>query len=507
MVNYKLSMIIDKELIVAKIRGKARYYLQLIAVILLLPLLLKAGDDFERYFINRTLRIDFYHLGDKQNDKITLDHIYKEGVWSGSLTNLIDPFNNGKYYIKLYDAANNRLLFSKGYNSYFAEYKTTADAAECIQRTYHESALMPFPKEKVRFSVEARDRNNRLYEMFSTIIDPASVDIIENGQRSDVKVVNYLVNGDAHKKVDLLFVAEGYTGDEFNKFKNDMAHFCGYFFSQSPYKQNKNKFNIRGVFKASLESGCDEPTHASYKNTAVGATFNSMGSPRYLLTENNRDLHDIASPAPYDALLIMVNHKRYGGGGIYNFFLTFTSDNSWRDFVFIHEFGHSFAGLADEYYSSSTAYDEFYTPGIEPLEPNITALLNPAELKWKDLVEKDTPIPTPWNKAKYDSLSNEYQKVRANYQKKIALMKREEANTEEIERLEKEADATNKRYAEQLKKLLDSGKAVGAYEGAGYLSKGMYRPQLDCIMKSKNADGYCKVCERRIIEMIRYYSE
>jgi hypothetical protein len=507
MTNFKLLLVNEKIVTAIKYRKKTGYYLHLTVLFLLLPILLKAGDDFERYFINRTLRIDFYHSGDKQTDKITLDHIYKEDIWSGSLNNMVDHFNNGKYYIKLYDAVSNKLLFSKGYNSYFAEYKTTANAAKCIQRTYHESALTPFPKKKVRFSVEARDRNNRLYELFSTIIDPVSVDIIENEKRSDVKVVNYLVNGNAHNKVDLLFVAEGYKSDEFDKFKSDLAHFCSYFFKQSPYRQNKNNFNIRGVFKASLESGCDEPTHGSYKNTAVETTFNSMGSPRYLLTENNRELHDIASSAPYDALLIMVNHKRYGGGGIYNFFLTFTSDNSWRDFVFIHEFGHSFAGLADEYYSSSTAYDEFYTPGIEPLEPNITALLNPAELKWKDLVEKGTPIPTPWNKAQYDSLSSEYQKVRAEYQKKIAVLKRENVDAQKINELEKEADAASKRYAEEMKNLLDKGKKVGAYEGAGYLSKGMYRPQLDCIMKSKNADGYCKVCERRIVEMIKYYSQ
>ncbi len=470
--------------------------------------LVQAGEGaFERYFVDRTMRVDYYHFGDKKNDKITIDHIYKEGPWSGNPHKLIDDFNNGKYYVKLYAAQNNKLLFSKGFNSYFAEYKTTSAAAKCIQRTYLESALLPFPKGKVRFVIEARDRNNSLYEIYSTIIDPFSVGIIENNPRSDVTVVNYLINGAAHQKVDLLFVAEGYTQDEFNKFKDDMAYFSGYFFNQEPYKSYKMYFNVRGVFKASLENGCDEPTHGSYKNTTVETTFNSMGSPRYLLTEDIRDLHDIAASAPYDALLIMVNHKRYGGGGIYNFYLTFTSDNSWRDFVFIHEFGHSFAGLADEYYSSSTAYDEFYTLGIEPLEPNITALLNPAKLKWKDMVEKGTPIPTPWNKDEYDTLSDKYQKVRADYRKKISALKRENADDEKVKKLEGEADAASRKYAERLKALLDKGKKVGAYEGAGYLSKGMYRPQLDCIMKSKNADGYCKVCSKRIVEMIKYYTQ
>ena len=475
---------------------------------LVIPVIVSAAPHvvFDTYFTNRSMRIDFYHSGDKFKDQITLDHVYKEGVWSGSLNNLINPFNNGKYCIKLYDIKNNKLLFSKGYNSYFAEYKTTSDASKCIQRTYHESAIVPFPKNKVRFTVEARDRNNKLYEIFSTIIDPTAVDIIENKVPNEIIIIDNLINGDIHEKVDLLFIAEGYTEKDYGKFVSDMKHFSDYFFSQRPYKSYKNRFNVRGAFKPSGESGCDEPTHGTYKNTVVNSTFNSMGSPRYLLTENNRDLHDIAAAAPYDALLIMVNHERYGGGGIYNFYLTFTSNNSWRDFVFIHEFGHSFAGLADEYYSSSTAYDEFYTPGIEPLEPNITALLNPDKLKWNDLVKEGTPIPTLWNKEHYDSLSNEYQQVRTKFQKRIAQMKRDGTDEKEIKKIEDEAHKTSKRYAALLKNILNNPK-VGAYEGAGYLSKGMYRPQVDCIMKSKNADGYCAVCEKRIVEMIHYYSE
>ncbi len=481
-------------------------------LILVIPIIILAAPNvvFDTYFTNRSMRIDFYHSGDKIRDQITLDHVYKEGIWSGSLSNLIDPFNNGKYSYKLYDTKQNKLLFSKGYNSYFAEYRTTAKAAECIQRTYHESAIVPFPKNKVRFAVEARDRNNKLYEIFSTIIDPASVDIIENKMTKDIEIVEYLINGDVHKKIDLLFVAEGYTGEEYEKFKNDMKHFSNYFFTQQPYESNKSSFNIRGVFKPSDESGCDEPTHGYYKNTVIGATFNSMGSPRYLLTEKNKVLHDIAAAAPYDALLIMVNHTRYGGGGIYNFYLTFTSDNPWKDFVFIHEFGHSFAGLADEYYSSSTAYDEFYVSGIEPLEPNITALLNPNELKWKDLVDENTSIPTLWDKDNYDSLSIEYQRIRTKLNNKIAELKRSDASESEIINMQQKSDSTGKKHAALLKNMINENKnykTVGAYEGAGYLSKGMYRPQLDCIMKSKNADGYCAVCKKRIVEMIRYYSE
>jgi hypothetical protein len=474
--------------------------------ILYIPILSNAESKFEQYFIDRTLRVDFFHSGDKMKDVITLDHIYKEGEWSGSLTNLIDPFNNGKYYLKLYDLQSNKLLFSKGYNSYFAEYRTTAKAAECIARTFHETAMLPFPKEKARFTIEARDRNNRLYEIFTLIVDPVSIDIIENRPLNNVVLLNHLINGDIHKKIDLLFVADGYTEGELNKFKKDLTHFSDYLLAHSPYNKFKNRFNIRGLFFASQESGCDEPTRQSYKNTALNTTFNSMGSPRYLLTEENRRLHDLSSNVPYDALLIMVNHKRYGGGGIYNFYLTFTADNSVRDFVFIHEFGHSFAGLADEYYSSTTAYENFYSSGIEPLEPNISALLHSNSLKWQDLVDNGVEIPTFWNKEYYDSLRIVRQKTGSEYQQKISRLREANSTAEEIEKLEKEAEEVDNKYSSELVNIISS-KKIGAYEGAGYQSKGMYRSQLNCIMRSSDAESYCKVCEKRIIKMIRYYSE
>jgi len=234
-----------------------------------------------------------------------------------------------------------------------------------------------------------------------------------------------------------------------------------------------------------------------------------MGSPRYLLTEDNRALHDIASAVSYDVLLIMVNHKRYGGGGIYNFFLTFTADNDWRDYVFIHEFGHLFAGLADEYYSSSTAYEEFYSDETEPAEPNITMLADAANIKWKALIDK-TPLPTPWKKKEYDNFNNSYQKIRRELNDKIATLKKNSASQQEIDRAQEKAARTSHIFAQKLDSLMRTEKyfnKTGAFEGAGYVSQGLYRPMLDCIMFSKGLKSFCTVCEQAIIEKIKYYSE
>lgn len=466
--------------------------------------------SFDDFFLDKTMRIDYYHIGDRNTEIITIDQIYESGPWAGSKNNLIDPFNNGKYYIKIFDESGENLIYSRGFNSYFGEYQTTSAAGKGIKRTYHESALIPFPKQKIKFTVQVRDANNKPGDVFSTVIDPNAIGIIKTNADPDVKIFNVLNNGPAGNKVDLAIIAEGYTADQTEKVKQDLEHFSSVFFELQPYKKHKSDFNIYGVFKPSAQAGCDEPTHNVYKNTSAGATFNSLGSPRYLLTEDNKSLRDIAGHVPYDAILIMVNHKRYGGGGIYNFYLTFTTDNNWRDYVFIHEFGHSFTGLADEYYSSATAYESFYPEGLEPVEANITALTEPENLKWKSLVAEDTPVPTPWNKETYDAIDREYQQRRQELNAKIAQLIRDNAPQTEIDRAEQQAADLSKSTAEKLDALLRNDQywnRVGAFEGAGYMSEGLYRPMLDCIMFSKGKKPFCRVCRQAIENMIKYYTE
>jgi len=220
-------------------------------------------------------------------------------------------------------------------------------------------------------------------------------------------------------------------------------------------------------------------------------------------------MRDMAAHVPYDALYIMVNHKRYGGGGIYNLFCTFTSDNQWCDYLFLHEFGHSFSGLADEYYTSDVAYNDFYPRGVEPVEPNITALVNNA-LKWKDACTPGIDIPTPWEKTDYDSLDLVWQAKRRELNKRIAELKRTNAPAGEIQEAEEKYNRLDKEHNNETNTYLEKSRffnKVGAFEGAGYASKGLYRPMLDCIMFSKGTKPFCKVCEQRIREIIMHYSE
>ncbi|MDH5466868.1 MAG: IgA Peptidase M64 [Candidatus Aminicenantes bacterium] len=465
---------------------------------------------FDDYFINKTMRIDYFHLGDAQQEWVTVDQVYQQGIWAGSRRNLIDNFNNGRYAIKIYDSSSEKLIFSKGFDSYFGEYKTTTQALEGKKRTYHESALIPFPKQKITFTVESRNRENKLKPLFSQVIDPSSVSIIKENLKSGVQVFELVKNGNPHLKVDVALVAEGYTAGEMEKLKLDLKRFTTVFFDFEPYKTYKDRFNIYGVFQASPDSGCDEPRRGIFKNTALNSTFNSLGSERYLLTEDNKSLRDIAAHVPYDALFIMVNQKRYGGGGIYNLYCTFTVDNQWWEYLFLHEFGHHFAGLADEYYTSSVAYNEFYPRGVEPVEANITALLDPSRIKWKNLLTPGIEVPTPWEKEEFDRMDEAYQKIRGEINDRIAKMKREGAPAAEVQKVEDESERLSREHAEKVDDYLAKSRftgQVGAFEGAGYSAQGLYRPMLDCLMFTKGKKPFCKVCERAVIQVIKYYSE
>ena len=471
----------------------------------------KQFESFNKFFNDQTMRIDYFHIGSAKEEFITVDKIYNYGTWAGSRTHLLDKFNVGRYCIKIYDAASNEIIFSKGFDSYFGEYKTSEDGANGINRTYQESAVIPSPKDKIIFAVERRDKENNLFEFFRQEIDPNDVMIIRNETKDpEVKVIQTVNNGDPHSKVDIVILGEGYSKNDAGKFEKDLNYFTNVIFGQEPYKSMKEDFNIYGVLKTSVDSGVDEPRANIYKNTVLNCTFNSLGSERYLLTEDNKTMRDLAGYVPYDAIYIMVNHKRYGGGGIYNLFCTFTTDNQFRNYLFLHEFGHSFTGLADEYYTSETSYNDFYPRGIEPVEANITALLNPPDVKWKNLLTKGIEIPTPWEKADYDSMDYKWQKERRELNNHIAELKRNKASEEEIQKAEDEYAQKDKAHSDEVDKYLQSSKywnKVGAFEGAGYSSEGLYRPMIDCIMFSKGDKPFCKVCENAIKEMILYYTE
>ncbi|HPF69718.1 MAG TPA: M64 family metallopeptidase [Candidatus Krumholzibacteria bacterium] len=468
-----------------------------------------APEAFVRHFEDATLRIDYFHTGDAKREVVSLDQVYREGPYAGSRVHLVDALDLGRYCAKLYDTASGDLLWSRGFDSYFGEYRTTAMASAGRARTYHESVIAPYPKAKVMFALEARRDDGVMDEIFRAEIDPADWAVLRQAPPAGVHTVDAHLSGDPHACVDIAILGEGYTADQAAKFDADVARFAGIMLEHDPYASHRDAINVRGVLLPSQESGCDEPSRGVYRRTSLGCGFDALGSERYLLTEDNRALRDIAGTVPYDVLYVMVNHERYGGGGIYNLFCTFTSDNQWSPYVFLHEFGHCFAGLADEYYTSNVAYESFYPAGYEPRERNITALGDPGALKWGDLATPG-PLPTPWDKAEYDAMDVAYQERRGAINDRIAALMRGGAAAAEVEAAKAEGEALSLQHQQEVDAWFARNPArdtIGAFEGAGYMSHGMYRSQLDCIMFTKGIKPFCAACRRGIEEVIASWSE
>jgi hypothetical protein len=426
------------------------------------------------------------------------------------LTRLVDGFPYGGYRVQAHDPESGALLYSKGFDSYFGEYRTTAAATAGTMKTYHESVLLPFPKKPLRVTLTAHRRDGTSIQLMEMTVDPTSVEIATEPPAEDALVVETHISGTPHKVLDIAILGEGYTRVEAGTFRTDLERATEVLLGHAPFAAHRSQISIRGVMVPSAASGCDEPTRGGFRSTALGATFNSLGSERYMLTEDNRAVRDIAANVPYDALVIMVNHDRYGGGGIYNLFCTFTAHSDWADYLLLHEFGHSFAGLGDEYYSSSVAYNDFYPRGREPEEANITALLDPENLKWRDLVAAGTELPTPWEKEAYDREDTAYQEERKLLNQAIAEASTADASVEKIAELEANEARHAAIHAQWAQEYLARSRwagTIGAFEGAGYSSTGLYRPALDCLMFSRRIQPFCRVCERAVEAMILQYVE
>ncbi len=448
--------------------------------------------SYERFFETKTLRVDFFHSGTKGEESFSLDELIEEGEWPGSRNNLIDTLNLGEYLARVYDLQTNMLVFSRGYSTIFGEWQTTDEASRGMARTFSETIRLPYPKRPFQLAIARRDKRMQFHELWSITIDPRDpMQVNKAPTRFAFKTSLLMGNGAPQQKVDIAIIGDGYTTSEMQKLRADAKHFNEAMFATEPFKSYKAAFNVWLVEAVSEEAGIDIPDRNVWKRNILGCRYNTFGLPRYVLTTENKTLRDVAAAVPYDFVCILVNDSRYGGGGIYNLYATtYTNEKvkgqEWQmEYVYVHEFGHSFGGLGDEYYGSTVAYTDFYAPGVEPWEPNITALVSKETLKWKQLVEEGTPLPTPWEKAQFDSLEAERAKLDRlapdYYEKREPILKAQTS---------------------LLRRSAYAGK-VGAFEGAGYASKGLYRPAVDCRMFTLSLvdfDPVCRAAIRRVIE-------
>jgi len=442
--------------------------------------------------VPRTMRLDYYHSGNATQELFSLDRVILEPLpWSGNRRKSIDDTNLGKYLFEVRDRSTNQMLYSRGFSSIYGEWETTAEA-KSLNRSFHESLRFPAPQTPVQVVLKKRDPRNAFREVWTLIIDPKDMFIDTSRPAPPGALIEFQRSGPPADKVDFLMLCDGYTAAERGKFERDARRLLEVLFATSPFKERKSDFNVWGLCPPALQSGISRPSTGVHLASPVGATYDAFGSERYVLTFENRAMRQIAQFAPYEFVEILTNTRTYGGGGIFGLYGTVAADSAEAPYVFVHEFGHHFADLADEYYTSSVAY---LPPAerVEPWEPNVTALLDPANLKWKSLVGANTPIPTPWRKEEYEKRSIEYQQRRA----KIRADRRPE---EEMEALFRE----NREYEVKFFAGEQYKDRVGAFEGAMYEAKGYYRPQVDCIMFTRSHD-FCEVCRRAIERIIALF--
>ncbi|HEX8282164.1 MAG TPA: IgA Peptidase M64 [Pyrinomonadaceae bacterium] len=441
----------------------------------------------------RTMRVDFYHTGNAAEEVFSIDRVVLEPLaWPGRPSRALDESNLGKYLFEVRDAKTNRILYSRGFASIYGEWETT-DEARTARRTFQESLRFPSPDAPVQIVLKKRDARNLFREVWTTTVDPTDIFIDRSSQKPPAPLIEIQRSGDPSEKVDFLILGDGYTAAEASKFERDARRMTDVLFATSPFKERRRDFNVWALCPPAAESGVSRPSTGIYRDSPVGSSYDAFGSERYVLTFDNRALRRTAAFAPYEFVEILVNDRPYGGGGIHNLYSTVAADNAFANYVFVHEFGHHFAGLADEYYTSSVAYAPT-TERVEPWEPNVTALLDPAALKWKDLVAADTPLPTPWGKEAFETYSLEIQARR----RQIRAERKPEDVMEALFREELAHEAqmfAREKYAGR----------VGAFEGANYEAKGFYRPEVDCIMFTRT-NRFCAVCRRAIERVIDQYA-
>jgi len=403
---------------------------------------------FDTFFIPKTLRVDYFIAGNDKEEIICFDEMRQEPYWGGSHKNLIDPFDYGTYRYSAFDSATGKLIFRRGFSSLFQEWKGTEEA-KSLRKAFGMVAVMPFPKKSIRFVIEKRSFETNLFEpLFESYINPGDYFInCESIYKYPVTLIRE--TGDPLNHLDIALIAEGYRTEEMPEFLQDARRITDSILRVSPYSENVSRINFYAIESPSAESGVDLPGKNIYKNTNINSSFYTFNTDRYLTTFDVKSVYDIAANVPYDAIIILVNSKEYGGGGFYNLYAESTIDNNYSPIVVAHEFGHSFAGLGDEYVGG-VAYTGFYNLDAEPWEPNLTTNKS-FEKKWKALVLPDTPLPTP----------------------RSYLYK----NT------------------------------IGMFEGGGYEAKGIYSPMMDCRMNTNEAQGFCPACRQAIQKMIDFYCE
>ncbi|MBQ6746785.1 MAG: IgA Peptidase M64 [Bacteroidaceae bacterium] len=417
-----------------------------IAAWLLLASTATHAQQFEDYFSEQTLRVDYVFTGNEQGQQIALDELIATPGWAGRRHHLAEMPLKSHGQLVMRDKETGQPIYATSFSSLFQEWTATDEAKE-VTKSYENCFLMPFPKKVAEVEVTLMNYRHEVVATLKHTIDPNDILIHQKG-KEHVTLYKYMVqNGTPEECIDIAILAEGYKPEEMELFYEDAAKVSEFLFSYEPFKSLQKKFNFIAVASPSEDSGVSIPKKGEWKHTAFSSNYSTFYSDRYLTTSHLKAVHDALAGIPYEHIIVLANTDEYGGGGIYNSLMLTAAHHSTFRPVVVHEFGHSFAGLADEYFYDDDVMSGSYPLDIEPWEANITTLVD-FDSKWKDLMKKGTPIPT-----------------------------------------------------------IEQDTPVGIFEGGGYSSKGVYRPAYDCRMRTNSSPEFCPVCDRAIRRIIEFYTE
>lgn len=417
---------------------------------------------FEEYFEDKTLRVDYIVAGDSAKQEIYFEQAYSMPTWAGRKTRLNEKFLNGNGQVTIYEKGTNRVLYVNTFSTLFQEWQLTKEACT-MQKAFESSFVVPYPKQAVDISITLTDTHQKISAELRHTIEPNDILIRPLGENG-IPYKYILKNGNTANSIDLAIVAEGYKEEQMEKFYGDCQRAVDAIFEREPFKSLKSSFNVVAVAVPSMDEGPSIPHDGKWKRTQASAHYDTFYSERYLTTSKIHKIYDALSNVPFEQIIVLINSETYGGGGIYNQVTLSTSDHPTFKRVLVHEFGHGYAGLGDEY--ATDEYAPMYPSDTEPWEPNITTLADFGS-KWEDMLAKGTPIPTS-----------------------PAQLPNHKGNLS----------------AKDLKKLNDATRKLGVFEGAGNQSKGCYRPAQVCRMRINEVDDFCPVCQRAIRRITDFYT-
>lgn len=404
---------------------------------------------FADHFADKTLRVDYIFNGNASGQAICLNGLSALPTWAGRKHHLAELPLQGNGQIVMRNAASGKTIYTTSFSSLFQEWLET-DEARNVTKGFENTFLLPYPLQPVEIEITLLDPRRNVRASMKHIVHPNDV-LIEQKGNSHITPHKYLLHNDSPEKcIDVAILAEGYTLQEMQTFYEDADIACKSIFDHEPFKSMKKRFNVVTVASPSTDSGVSVPRLNEWKHTAFGSHFSTFYSDRYLTTSRVKAIHDALAGIPYEHIIILANTEEYGGGGIYNLYTLTTAHHPMFRPVVVHEFGHSFGGLADEYFYDNDVMTDTYPLDIEPWEQNISTQVDFAA-KWKDMLSENTPVPTP-------------AEVSENY-------------------------------------------PTGVYEGGGYSAKGIFRPAENCRMRTNEYPAFCPVCQRALRRIIEFYTE